>query len=162
MFSKSSNQKSAQAGSSTRPKMPSIISENPGRREFGTRRNYCGMALSRALRPHPDRSEGASVRGAIDADTVSIADSVTGDQGKAVSFSKARVIADVVQEPVHRTGRLFRRKCPTWKNQKDARKTSGAVGDVTVATLPGVATADDKSLVSGNRRLIPLIRHHLG
>jgi len=156
MFSKSSNQKAAQT-SQSRPKMPSIISENLtiyGNLESDGEIQVEGVVEGDIKTTNLTVSEGASVRGAVDANTVSIAGSVTGQiKAKSVSLlSKARVIADVIQETLAiEPGAYFEGNARRIEEpKKTPESATTALSDMTVATLPGVSkkNGEDKNLAA--------------
>ncbi|MCR9255064.1 MAG: polymer-forming cytoskeletal protein [Alphaproteobacteria bacterium] len=158
MFTKSTNQKSAQKQTpSGKPKMPSIISENLkvfGNLESDGEIQVDGMVEGDVKTSSLTVSEGASVRGAIEAETVSIVGNVTGQiKAKSVSFlAKARVIADVIQESLSiEPGAYFEGNARRMEDPKKPKDTSAPqLADGTVATLPGVAKkpSDEKPIAA--------------
>lgn len=137
MFSKQNSAKAAAKtyGNGAKPRMPSIISESltvNGNLESDGEIQVDGTVEGDIKTSELTVSEGATVRGAIDAETVSIAGNVTGQiKAKSVTFlSKARVIADVIQESLSiEPGAYF---------EGNARRMEAAKPDSTVAQLPNV------------------------
>lgn len=110
MFSKASKSRS---GGSDRPIMPSIISANlriTGNLESEGDIQIDGVVEGDIRSDSLTVSDSATVRGAIEAENVTIAGSVTGQiKAKSVTLMRtARVIADVLQENLSiETGAYF-------------------------------------------------------
>lgn len=166
MFSKA-NKAAKRSGGSDRPVMPSIISANlriTGNLESEGDIQIDGVVEGDIKSESLTVSDSATVRGAIDAETVTIAGSVTGQiKAKSVTLMRtARVIADVLQETLSiETGAYFegntrrlapetQRKLEHQPNPNGALPVKNGLGGTVTSTapLPG-ANGTDTTAVAG-------------